>query len=53
MRLRAWIGIIFALALPLICLSLVLTLVSNQQSDRSLRRERPRSYHHQPQPIVD
>ncbi|HEY9605577.1 MAG TPA: hypothetical protein V6C85_28495 [Allocoleopsis sp.] len=53
MRLRTWIGIIFALALPLLCLCLVLTLVSNQQSDRSWRREQPRSYHNQPEPIVE
>jgi hypothetical protein len=53
MKLRTWIGIVFALALPLISLSLVLILVSNQQGDRSLREERNRSYHYQPQPIVD
>lgn len=50
MSLRAGLVIVLAIALPLICISLVLILVNAQSSDR-LRDNSPRPVREQPQPI--
>lgn len=52
MNLRAWLVIVLAIALPLICVSMVLFLVNTQYGDRLLRNRPPQRDQEQLHPLI-